>query len=162
MLTPSQECIKGYSAMILRGLGIRNRTNRQSYPEKPTCSINLPIPLCVTLRPPKSCTASVEDSCAHLVLYIFKNAIGPASLLACSLYDCNNNSIVRLTYYGKLMKVERASRRKGTLPCYTSGKSHSRANFVHSPFGRSFQPTYSSPQAGSSEVFRMLCAAMST
>lgn len=44
--------------------------------EKPrTCSTNLPMPLCVMPRPPKSCTASAAVACSQRVLYIFKNAI---------------------------------------------------------------------------------------
>jgi hypothetical protein len=46
------------------------------------------MPVRVIPRPPKIWTASRAVSCAVWVAYILSRAIGPASCLACSLYDC--------------------------------------------------------------------------
>ena len=62
----STRCV--HKSLAVRGIEQRHDVRR-------TCSIKRPIPVCVTPRPPKICTASIAVCCAHRVLYIFKKAI---------------------------------------------------------------------------------------
>ncbi len=64
-----------------------------------------PIPVCVIPRPPKICTASLAVSCAHRVLCIFKKAIWPASLVACSLYDWRHIVVRNVRLVNPLFEV---------------------------------------------------------
>ena len=72
-----------------------------------------PMPVFVIPRPQKICTASCAVSWAHRVLYIFRNAIWPASFVDCSLYDCKPKTTTRDHVSADVLMADAEWERKG-------------------------------------------------